>query len=129
LKHEGLLQIVGDGAVYPRKDTTVHLRPSRTIGVGIIGFDMIPEVVLAEDDEEDGAPSAITRNTCTALPCSSLSWPVYKSIASPVYNSCKLQPLVSDQLVKSLPDFFLILVLRRNMLSYQYELRQYIRSP
>jgi hypothetical protein len=57
--HQGLLKVVGDRAVDPRKDAAVHGLPRRSSGVGVIGENVVLEVVLAEHDEEHGGPAAI----------------------------------------------------------------------
>ena len=54
-----MLQIIGHGAVDPREDAAVHGRPCGALGVGVIREHVILEIVLAEDDEEEGVLVAI----------------------------------------------------------------------
>ncbi|KAG8089697.1 hypothetical protein GUJ93_ZPchr0011g27518 [Zizania palustris] len=54
-----LKEVTGDGAVEPAEDDTVHLGSIHTVGMGVVGEDMARQGVLAEDDEEETAPSGV----------------------------------------------------------------------
>ena len=53
------MKIGGNGAIDSCEDGAVHLHPCRAIGIGHVREDVIREGVLAEDDEEEIAPSVV----------------------------------------------------------------------
>jgi hypothetical protein len=58
-EHQGVLQIVGGGAVDPSDDAAIHGLPGRASRVRDVGEDVILKVVLAEDDQEHRSPATI----------------------------------------------------------------------
>ena len=58
-KHQGLLQVVGDGAVDPSDDAAIHRLPCRASWMRGVGEDVVLEIVLAEYDVEHGSPTPI----------------------------------------------------------------------
>lgn len=58
-KHHRLLEIADDGALGPREDSAVHVHPRRVVGIVDIGVDVIRQRILAEEEEEEVAPSGV----------------------------------------------------------------------